>query len=248
MCDYDRIREILDKSSYTVALCGTGMMKESGMVSVRAPERAYDIEIKYGYSPEEIFTSVFYTNRPEMFFKYYREEMLKPKLEPSEGFAALAELERRGKLQCCITNNVYDLPKRAGCEKVLNLHGTIFENSCPHCGRKYPMEYIRDMNRVPLCEDCQLPIRPGVLLFGEQVDNQVMTKAVEEVQKAEVLLVLGSQLNSGLCEGYLRYFQGHTLVLIHTHSHYLDTQAEVSVTESVKDALPKIVWPEGKPA
>lgn len=78
MNDYERIRDILDKSSYTVAMCGTDMMKESGMPSLRAPEIAYQVEKEFGYSPEEIFSSVFYANRPDTFFKYYREWMLKP--------------------------------------------------------------------------------------------------------------------------------------------------------------------------
>ena len=49
------IRNILDKSRYTVAMCGTDMMKESGMPSLRAPEIAYQVEQEFGYSPEEIF-------------------------------------------------------------------------------------------------------------------------------------------------------------------------------------------------
>ena len=86
MNDYELIRNILDKSRYTVAMCGTDMMKESGMPSLRAPEIAYQVEQEFGYSPEEIFSSIFYVNRPETFFKYYREWMLKPHLEPSAGF------------------------------------------------------------------------------------------------------------------------------------------------------------------
>ena len=73
MNEYEMIRDILDKSSYTVAMCGTDMMKESGMPSLRAPEIAYQVEKEYGYSPEEIFSSVFYTNRTETFFNYYRK-------------------------------------------------------------------------------------------------------------------------------------------------------------------------------
>ena len=48
MNDYERIRDILDKSSYTVAMCGTDMMKESGMPSLRAPEIAYQVEKEFG--------------------------------------------------------------------------------------------------------------------------------------------------------------------------------------------------------
>ena len=124
------------------------MMKESGMPSLRAPEIAYQVEKEYGYSPEEIFSSVFYTNRTETLFNYYRKYMLMPPLQPSDGFYALAELEKRGKLQCSIANNVHNLPGRAGCTKILNLHGTIYDNECPRCGKKYSMEYMLSLIHI----------------------------------------------------------------------------------------------------
>ena len=48
MDQYGMIREILEKSTYTVAMCGTDMMKESGMQSMRAPEISYKVEREYG--------------------------------------------------------------------------------------------------------------------------------------------------------------------------------------------------------
>lgn len=50
----ERLQKILDESRYTVAICGSGMMEEGGFVGVKHPERAYEIEEKYGDSPEEI--------------------------------------------------------------------------------------------------------------------------------------------------------------------------------------------------
>ena len=248
MSVYDKIRDILEESSYTVAMCGTDMMKESGMPGMRSPEMSFKVEQEYGYSPEEIYTSVFLTNRPHIFFKYYRDYMLKPPLEPSDGFKALAELEKRGKLQCSIENNMHNLIRRGGCEKVISLHGSMDNNICPRCGRKYSMEFVRDQERVPLCEDCLVPVRPQVRLFGEQVDNTLMTRAADEITKAEVLLILGSSLNSGLCEEYVQYYQGSNMIIIHSQEHYLDDRADMVLIEEVKEAMPKIVWPEGRPA
>ena len=208
MNEYEMIRDILDKSSYTVAMCGTDMMKESGMPSLRAPEIAYQVEKEYGYSPEEIFSSVFYTNRTETFFNYYRKYMLMPPLEPSQGFYALAELERRGKLQCSIANNVHNLPGRAGCKKILNLHGTIYDNECPRCGKKYSMEYMRDSRRCELCQECMVPVRPKVLLFGETGGQSGHDGGCRGDFQGGVLLLLGTSINSGLCDGYVQYFHG----------------------------------------
>lgn len=238
------IRNILEKSSYTVAMCGTDMMKESGMPSLRDPEIAYEVEMKYGYSPEEIFSASFYSTRKDTFFDYYREEMLKKPLEPSQGFYALAELEKRGLVQCEIANNVHNLTGRAGCKNVLNLHGTIDDNQCPRCGKKFPMEFIRDSEKTPLCPDCLVPVKPQVLLFGEMLGNRLMTKAVEEISKADVLLLLGTNLHSGLCEEYVPYFRGNTMIIISRNEHFSDDKAQIVIHEPVKEVLPQIVWGE----
>ena len=71
--------------------------------------------------------------------------------------------------------------------------------------KKYPVEYIREAKRVPLCTECNAPIRPGVCLMGEKVDNKVITKAADEVQKADVLLVLGTNLKTYLCTQLINY-------------------------------------------
>ena len=110
------------------------------------------------------------------------------------------------------------------------------------------MEYIRDAKKIPLCEKCQIPVRPKVMLFGEQVDNQLMTHAVNEISKADVLLLLGTTFSSGLCDQYVKYFEGSSLILINGQEHFMDEKADVILHEEVKTALPKIVWPEGKKA
>lgn len=61
----ERLKEILQDSSYTVAICGSGMMEEGGYIGVKFQERAYDIEKKYGVSPEELFTGSYFNTRPE---------------------------------------------------------------------------------------------------------------------------------------------------------------------------------------
>ena len=54
---------------------------------------------------------------------------------------------------------------------MINLHGTIYENQCPRCKKQYTLEYIQNSPRkVPLCEKCNIPVRPLISLFGEMVD------------------------------------------------------------------------------
>ena len=168
------LRRILDGSAYTVALCGSGMMEEGGFGAIKGGDRAYEIEQKYGYSPDELFTSGFYTARPMQFFEFYREEMLKNVPVATESGTAMAQMERAGKLQCTISSNIFEQGRRAGCQNIIYLHGSIYHNYCPKCGREYPMEYLRDAKGIPACESCGFPIRPGVYLYGEMVDSGLL--------------------------------------------------------------------------
>ena len=72
----ESLKRILEESSYTVAICGSGMMEEGGYLGVKFQERAYDIEEKYGVSPEDLFSSSYFNTRPEQFFRFYKNEML----------------------------------------------------------------------------------------------------------------------------------------------------------------------------
>ncbi len=233
--------KILKESRYTTSLSGFAMLLESGYPSIRDGDVSYDIEQKYGYSMEEMFSSAFYSTRKEQFYEFYRNEMLS-RLEtpPGKGFVEMAELERRGLIQCIITRRIYGLPQRAGCQNVINLHGSVYDNFCPHCGRKYPMEFIRDSVRVPLCEDCKIPVRPRVCLFGEMVDNSVITRAAEEIQKADVLLVLGSHLNSYLCSQLINYYEGDKLILVNETPHHAERFADIVVHQRVDDLLEQL--------
>ena len=225
------LRRILDESNYTVALCGSGMMTEGGVRGIKDPERAYEIEKKYGASPEYIFTSAYYNTRPEKFFHFYKEEILKHIPDPAPGSYAMARMEAAGKLQCVITANVYNQAIRGGCEHVINLHGTVFENQCPHCGEIYTVEDMLNAKGIPSCRVCNTTIRPKVSLFGEMVDSRIMTRTTEEIEKAEVLLLLGTTLRSDVFSNYLRYFHGKYLVAIHRTPHYSDGKADMVIID-----------------
>ena len=232
----DLLKKILNDSHYTVMLGGSGMMKEGGYQGLKSPEQAYVTEKKYGLSPEDIFTTVFYNNRTEQFFNFYRTEILGNIPQITESAYVAARMEAAGKLQCIIDSNVYDLPQRGGCKNVIALHGSIYHNQCPHCGRQYSMEYIRDSKKIPRCESCGRVIRPGVTLYGEMLDSTIMSEATRQVEQAEVLMLMGTSMESEVFSKYVRYFEGKTQMEVAAEIHI--SQAQVSRLE--KGALEKI--------
>lgn len=230
------LKRVLKDSSYTVALCGSGMMEEVGFIPVKKPERAYDIEMKYGEAPEDLYTSVYYNTRTEKFFDFYKNEILR-EVNPGESGRVLAAMEKAGDLNCIISANVYDLARRAGCANYINLHGTVYENTCPRCQKKYSLEYIKNSRRVPVCEKCSTAIRPGVTLFGEMVDSRLMEKTAREIEKAQVLMLLGTSINSEAFYNYIKYFNGRYLVIIHKENNLMDDRADLLIYGEPKDIL-----------
>ena len=235
-----QLKKMLDQSKYVVALCGSGMMEEGDSLGIKKQERAYEIEETYGYSADELFTSAFYNTRPELFFKFYRQEILLGKPKDTESGHVLAAMEKAGKLQCVITSNVYEMSQRAGCKNVINLHGSIYDNKCPRCGRKYPVEYILNAKRVPICGTCNIPVRPQISLFGEMIDSQRMTKATVEIDRADVLLLLGTNVDSEVFGQYIKYFKGNWMIIIHQRPHFKDRVADLVIIDQPRNVLPEL--------
>lgn len=236
------ILQMLKESQYTVAMSGIEMLLENGYPGLRDGAVSYDIEQKYGYSVEEIMSSAFYATRKELFFEFYKNEVLaQTEIPPGKGFMNLQKLEGYGLIQCSITKRIFGLLERAGCKNVVNLHGSVYDNFCPHCRKEYPIEYMKNAKGIPLCEKCENTIRPKITLFGEMVDNGIVTKAAEVIQKADVLLVLGTSLHAALCHQLIQYYNGEKLILITNQEHYSDKLADVVIYSRVDDALEKLV-------
>lgn len=232
----------LKKSKYTVVLSGFGMLAENGYPAIRDGEESYDIELKYGYSAEELLSSAFFSTRKEQFYDFYRNEILSAlDILPGKGYCNMAKLEKEGLFQAIITRRIFGLPTRAGCKNMIELHGSVYRNYCVHCGKSYPMEYIRNSKKIPLCEQCEQVVRPDICLFGEMVDNQVMTRAANEVQKADVLVVLGTHLKTYLCDQLVKYYEGNKLILITEEQHFSNEWADIYWESRVDEALDKII-------
>lgn len=235
------LKKIIDRSQYMVCLMGVRISSQCGCTNYRDEEDSYNVESKYGYSPDEIFSASFYNVRPAQFYEFYKRDMISELGRVDEGLATLQKLEEQGRLKCIITRDIFSLPKRAGCKNVYELHGSVFDNQCPHCGRKYPIEYIQNSKGVPKCEKCGVMLRPGVSLVGEMVDNVLLTKAATEVQKADTLLVMGCNLKSSLVSTFIKDFSGDKLILLNDAEHFANRKADLVIYGKPMDILKDMV-------
>ena len=224
------IRDVLKKSGNIVVLSGLNVVKEAGLNGIRAEHIAYDIEDQYGYSNDEIISSAFYFRRADIFYDYYKNIILnKEEYEPTTVHKAVYKLQKEGKLSSVITRTVYGLYKKAGCKNVLEMHGSAEENRCPACGKVFGIEHVKKATGVPVCDECRIPLRPGFSLLGETIDNGKVTKSCNEVENANVLLIIGASIREPICQHVINYYEGSRMILINTKEQPGDERADYRI-------------------
>ena len=114
--------------------------------------------------------------------------------EPNEGHRALVELEQQGRIRAVITQNVDGLHQRAGSLEVVEVHGSLREAECVHCGVRVPMADALAELPLPPCPECGEVLKPGVVMFGELLPAKAMERAIALAGAAGLLLVVGSSL------------------------------------------------------
>ena len=72
--------------------------------------------------------------------------------------------------------------------------------------KDYSIEDLKKVTKVPTCDVCKFIIRPSIRLYGDMVDNGVMTRSVDAIEQADVLLALELDLNSSGYEQTFRRF------------------------------------------
>lgn len=233
---YSQLKQWIDESEHTVFFGGAGVSTESGIPDFRSENGTFKALEKYGRSPETLLSRTYFDLRPEVFFEYYRENLLVTDVQPNPAHYALAKLESMGKLSAVITQNIDGLHQKAGSTHVLELHGSISRNYCMKCGKTYGIEKIQESTGVPSCE-CGGIIRPDVVLYEEELPLDIFEEAENEVMNASLLIVGGTSLEVYPAAGLLRYFHGDHLVLINKSSTPYDMKADLVIREPIGEVF-----------
>ena len=187
-----RLQQIISESSSIVFFGGAGVSTESGIPDFRSVDGLYHQQ--WDYPPETILSHTFFMRKPEEFYRFYKAKMLCDTAKPNAAHLKLAELEKAGKLKAVITQNIDNLHQMAGSKNVLELHGSVYRNSCMKCCTSYDFAYMKAAEGVPKCEKCGGIIKPDVVLYEESLDNGTITRAVQAIAEAEVLIIGGTSL------------------------------------------------------
>lgn len=228
------LKKWLEESDNIVFFGGAGVSTESNIPDFRSTDGLYHQQ--YDYPPEIILSHSFYEEKPEEFYRFYRNKMLFPNAKPNRAHKALAKLEEEGKLKAVITQNIDGLHQKAGSREVLELHGSVLRNHCVKCGKAYGLEAVLNSEGIPRCS-CGGMIKPDVVLYEEGLDLQTIQQAVLHITNAEVLIVGGTSLTVYPAAGLIDYYRGSRLVLINKSVTPMDSRADLVISGPIGEIL-----------
>lgn len=234
-----RVKEILDNSKKVVFFGGAGVSTESNIPDFRSESGLYKAMNDYGYPPEQMLSRTFFMNHTEMFFDYYKNNLIYPDAQPNKAHLALAKLEEEGKLIGVVTQNIDGLHQKAGSKAVYELHGSVLRNYCMRCGKFYSAEDLMKTSGVAHCS-CGGTIKPDVVLYEEGLDSGTIQSSVRAISEAQVLIVGGTSLAVYPAAGLIDYFQGDKVVLINKGATSRDAHADLVIKEPIGQVLGQI--------
>lgn len=233
-----RLQQIISESSSIVFFGGAGVSTESGIPDFRSVDGLYHQQ--WDYPPETILSHTFFMRKPEEFYRFYKAKMLCDTAKPNAAHLKLAELEKAGKLKAVITQNIDNLHQMAGSKNVLELHGSVYRNSCMKCCTSYDFAYMKAAEGVPKCEKCGGIIKPDVVFYEESLDNGTITRAVQAIAEAEVLIIGGTSLAVYPAASLIDYFSGKHLVVINRDATPRDRMADLVINEPIGQVFSQI--------
>jgi len=159
-------------------LTGAGISAASGVPTFRGEDGLWR-----NHRPEELATAAAFARNPELLWEWYgwRRQTIAG-CAPNAAHDVLARWSRGGERATVVTQNVDDLHLKAGTERLVRLHGSIWELSCSRgclAGRTAWRDERVPLPGLPRCTHCQALARPAVVWFGEMLAEADLRAAVQ---------------------------------------------------------------------
>ena len=232
------LKEWIENSNNIVFFGGAGVSTESGIPDFRSVDGLYNQ--KYDYPPETILSHTFFWRKTEEFYRFYRDKMIIDNVKPNAAHLKLAEWEEQGKLKAVITQNIDGLHQLAGSKEVMELHGSVHRNYCDKCHAFYGIDAITGCEGVPKCPACGGVIKPDVVLYEEGLDDTTISKSIQYIANADILIIGGTSLAVWPAAGLIDYYRGDKLVLINKSQTQRETRANLVIEGKIGEVMSRL--------
>ena len=190
-----QIAEKIKQGGKNVVFTGAGISTESGIPDYRSQGGIWD-----KFRP--VFFDEFMSSkdsREEYWRRWVELYQGIVKARPNAAHLALARLEKMGRLQALITQNIDGLHQASGLvdENIIELHGNTCRIRCMSCRKISPLENVQQRlaagDMAPECE-CGGFLKPDTISFGQAMPAAEVEKAAALSQNCDFFLVVGSTL------------------------------------------------------
>jgi NAD-dependent SIR2 family protein deacetylase len=261
----DYAREQLAGKSILV-LTGAGVSTESGIPDYRGEGKTERHPMTF-----DVFMGT-EAARAKYWARSYVGWSVIANAKPNASHFALAQAESLGRISHIITQNVDSLHQKAGSKKVTELHGRLDKVICMTCraliDRLRMDNLIEDLNptirkdlsveftpdgdaevdaasdfRIPPCPSCGGILKPDVVFFGESVPTDRVASTMEQLERAEALLIAGSSLtvNSGMRFARAANKAGKPIVIVNVGPTKADEIALAKIEAPTSVALEELL-------
>ena len=240
---YRKAAEIIDECKKLVVFTGAGMSTESSIPDFRGPGGLWT-----KYDPMKVASIDAFRSDPKAWWKWMSSlgsDVLDA--TPNKGHLALAELEKLGKVDCVITQNIDGLHQKAGNNCVLELHGSVATAKCTQCRASYPRDYVMELIKSgeipPRCDICAGILKLDVVLFGEPLPPIIFQEATERSNDCDAMLIAGSSLvvYPAAVLPKLAKDHGAKIIMVNLEPTDFDNDCDVVLRGKVGEILPKLV-------
>jgi NAD-dependent deacetylase len=234
------------RAGRVAVLSGAGISTDSGIPDFRGPDGIWTRDP----DAEKYSTIGHYLADGELRARAWQYRMANPAWTavPNPGHLALVELERSGRLELLVTQNIDGLHLAAGSDpdRVVEVHGSIRGARCVDCDWRGPTMGVLDRVRAgepdPRCEVCGGILKTSTVFFGESLDEADLERAVRAASACDLLLCVGTTLQvypvAGMVPLALR--RGVPVVIVNAGATPFDDEALV-VRGSISEVLPELV-------
>lgn len=237
-----RLKELIDSHNNIVFFGGAGVSTESNIPDFRSASGLFNEKLNRNFTPEQLVSHTFFIRYPEDFFKFYKEKLIYEDAKPNNAHIALTKLEKMGKLNSIITQNIDGLHQMSGSRNVLELHGSIHRNYCTKCGKFYNLEEMLNLGGIiPYCDECGSIVKPDVVLYEEALDNHIINETINSLNEADLLIIGGTSLVVYPAASFIDYFNGDSIALINKSTTGYDSKASIVINDSIGKVLSQVI-------
>jgi len=243
----EQVRAWVGAAKRIVILTGAGISTESGIPDFRGPQGVWTRDPE----AEKLSDIRYYVADPEIRRKSWQSRLGHPawSARPNAGHAAIAELERRGKLHALITQNIDGLHQKAGnsAARVIEVHGTVHAAVCLSCGWKGPMqdtlERVRRGEPDPPCARCGGILKSDTISFGQPLVAEVIDRAMNAAAEADLFVTVGTSLQVYPIAGAVSAAKraGARVVIVNAQPTPFDGTADAVLRDPIGEILPRIL-------